>query len=114
MEKEKEEDKEEEVEEVKEKASAKDFETILEQVYTPLNAGDFKMAYREVDVDDQWLKFKVKVRGSPKEYGKRDLEGLKQAFNYHLSHAPKKHERNKTPSGAASALVTSANYSTKL
>lgn len=65
----------------------------LKEVYTDLNRGDFTMAYRDIDVDDQWVKFQAKVRGSPKFYALHDTEGLRMAFGRHLQNAPKKKDR---------------------
>jgi hypothetical protein len=43
-----------------------------------------KMAYRDHDIDDQLIKFKSKVRGSPADYIYRDTAGVRSAFDYHL------------------------------
>jgi hypothetical protein len=65
----------------------------LVAVYSPLFREGLLSAFRDVDVDDQWIKFQAKVRGSPKFYALHDLEGLRLAFNRHLQNAPKKNER---------------------
>jgi hypothetical protein len=43
-----------------------------------------KMAYRDHDIEDQLIKFKSKVRGSPADYIYRDTAGVRSAFDYHL------------------------------
>lgn len=48
------------------------------------------MTYREVDVDDQFEKFKTKVKSAKKFYALHDLEGLRMAFQRQLQTAPKK------------------------
>lgn len=41
--------------------------------------------FRGVEIKIEFEKFKVKVRGSPEEYGKRDTGGLRNAFLYQLN-----------------------------
>lgn len=62
-------------------------------VYDEITRENLLMVYRDVDVDDQWLKFQAKVMGSPSHYSNHGLEGLRLAFNKHLQTAPKKYER---------------------
>jgi hypothetical protein len=66
------------------------------EVYDELTRETLIMTYRDVDVDDQWLKFQSKVRGSPGHYANHGLEGLRLAFNKHLQTAPKKNGTSKT------------------
>ena len=63
----------------------------LKAVYTDQHREDLIMTFRDIDVDDQWQKFQVKVRGSPKFYRLHNSDGLRLAFNRHLQTAPKKH-----------------------
>lgn len=87
-------------EKVEEKENIKEPEIILEDgnlepVYNDLTRDTLLMTFRETDVDDQWEKFKAKVRGSPQKYQNHDVEGLRLAFHYHLQKAPKKQANGK-------------------
>jgi uncharacterized protein YdaU (DUF1376 family) len=62
----------------------------LSGVYDEITRENLLMAYRDVDVDDQWKKFEVKVRGAPRHYADHTTEGLRMAFQSHLKTAPKK------------------------
>jgi uncharacterized protein YdaU (DUF1376 family) len=42
-------------------------------------------AYRGVNLADELTRFKVKVRGDPKEYGSRDSGGIRNAFLFRLN-----------------------------
>lgn len=55
---------------------------------------DRKRLYRDVDVEDQLLKFKIKVRDAPTHYQSHTGDGLKLAFDRHLQSAPKKKTEN--------------------
>lgn len=68
----------------------------LIEVYVDPHKDGLKMAYREVDVDAQWSKFQVKVRGAPAFYSLHTVEGLRMAFQKHLEGAGKK-QNNKHP-----------------
>jgi hypothetical protein len=75
-------------------SSLEKIEERLKEVYTDHNSGDLKMAYRDVDVDEQWPKFQVKVRVSPDCYSLHSTEGLRMAFQRHLEGATKKSKNN--------------------
>lgn len=51
---------------------------------------DRKRIYKDVDVEDQLVKFKIKVRDAPRHYQSHTGDGLKLAFDRHLQSAPKK------------------------
>lgn len=65
----------------------------LDSVYDPIYRENLILTFRDIDIDDEWEKFKVKVRGSPEKYRNRDADGIRLAFSYQLRTAPKKYER---------------------
>lgn len=90
--KEKEQEKEKDKEEEKDKGGAGGFsETelleLLNDSFDEIYIDSLKSVFRNLDVNAEVEKFKVKVRGSPNEYKGRDKGGLRLALHYHLSHA---------------------------
>lgn len=76
---------------------------------------DRKRIYSDVDVDDQLIKFKAKIRGAPGFYQSHTGDGLKLAFDRHLQNAPKKKSNGitsiKGTSRTTSAQVNGSDYS---
>jgi hypothetical protein len=62
----------------------------LASVYDEVTREKLIMTYRDVDVDEQWERFKTKVMTVPEFYAGRDLEGLRLAFQKQLQTAPKR------------------------
>jgi uncharacterized protein YdaU (DUF1376 family) len=56
------------------------FATIFDEMYME----GLSFPFRGVDIKGEYERFKVKVRGDPKEYGGRDTGGLRNAFLYQL------------------------------
>jgi hypothetical protein len=63
---------------------------LLKDMLDEATRGNLIMTYRDVDVDDQFEKFKTKVKSAKKFYALHDLEGLRLAFQRQLQTAPKK------------------------
>lgn len=50
----------------------------------------YRMRYKHLDIAEEFHDFKIKVRGSPEEYGTRNSAGLRQAFQHQLRTAKPK------------------------
>lgn len=62
----------------------------LAAVFDEVTRETLLMTFRDVDVDEEWKYFRVKVRGAPEQYAHRDVGTLRLAFNAQLRNAKKK------------------------
>jgi hypothetical protein len=74
----------------------------------------YTMTFREKDVGDQYLKFKLKCRNDAESYKHRDVGGMRNAFQKHLEHAPRKQtNNNRGTSRTTTAQVGGTSYKTE-
>lgn len=69
----------------------------LADVFDEVTRETLLMTFRDVDVDQEWKYFCVKVRGAPEHYAHRDVGTLRLAFNAQLRNAKKKKDDTKRP-----------------
>ena len=62
----------------------------LAAVFDEVTRETLLMTFRDVDVDQEWKYFRVKVRGAEEQYAHHDVGGLRLAFNAQLRNAKKK------------------------
>jgi uncharacterized protein YdaU (DUF1376 family) len=73
------------------------------------------LAYKGIDIKQELERFKIKIRGAPEDYGKRDSGGIRNAFLSHLKSAkPTNNAQTKGTSRTTSALTSGKDYSERL
>ena len=69
------------------------------------------MAFKGINIPVELERFKIKIRGAPDEYGKRDTAGIRNAFLSHLKTAiPERNGNNKGTSATTTAQVGGTTY----
>ena len=101
---EKEEEKEEETETVKETPPPPDekfSDQWFKEIFDDILVESIRSTFPKHDLENEFKIFRLKVRGSPKDYEHRDTGGIRQAFIYQI--------KNSKPNGRNSIIDNKAN-----